>query len=83
MGPSLVNHIAPEHLRGRYNAAFGVTWGVASIVAPLLTGLFLGSSHATMWPFVLCGGALVGGLLMLRLGHRLSAEEDGRVASTR
>ncbi len=83
MGPSLVNHIAPEHLRGRYNAAFGVTWGVASIVAPLLTGLFLGSSHATMWPFALCGGALVGGLLMLRLGHRLSAEEDGRVASTR
>ena len=29
VGPALVNDIAPEHLRGRYNAAQGLTWGVS------------------------------------------------------
>jgi MFS family permease len=81
MGPSLVNHIAPEHLRGRYNAAFGVTWGLASIFAPLIAGVFLGSSSAGLWPYVLCVGALAGGVTMLRLRRRLSAEEDGLVVA--
>lgn len=81
MGPSLVNHIAPEHLRGRYNAAFGVTWGLASVFAPLIAGVFLGSSSAGLWPYVLCAGALAGGVTMLRLRRRLSAEEDGLVVA--
>jgi MFS family permease len=34
VGPALINDLAPEHLRGRYNAAFGLTWGIASALAP-------------------------------------------------
>ncbi len=79
MGPSLVNQIAPEHLRGRYNAAFGLTWSLSSVLAPLLAGLFLGRSLALWWPYVIAGGALIGGFLMLGLRRRLTAEEDGRV----
>ena len=33
---TLVSAIAPEHARGRYLAAFGCSWGLAGIVAPLL-----------------------------------------------
>lgn len=80
MGPALVNQISPEHLRGRYNAAFGLTWGLSGVFAPLIAGLFLGSSIAGAWPFVIAIGSLVGGLLMLRLRRRLSPVEDGRVA---
>ncbi len=33
---TLVSAIAPEHARGRYLAAFGTSWGMAGIVAPML-----------------------------------------------
>ena len=79
MGPALVNQIAPEHLRGRYNAAFGVTWGLSSVFGPLLAGVFLGSSRAGLWPYALCAGALGGSLLMLYLRRQLSPTEDGLV----
>ena len=37
VGPALVNEIAPEHLRGRYNAAAGLTWGLSGTLAPAIT----------------------------------------------
>jgi MFS family permease len=79
VGPALINDIAPEHLRGRYNAAFGLTWGVSSALAPLLAGLFLGSAHAQAWPFVVALGSLVGGAALVSLRRRLTPEEDGRL----
>ena len=33
---TLVSAIAPEQARGRYLAAFGTSWGIAGIVAPML-----------------------------------------------
>ena len=41
VGPALVNEIAPEHLRGRYNAAAGLAWGVSGTLAPAITALLL------------------------------------------
>ncbi len=81
VGPALVNDLAPEHLRGRYNAAFGLTWGLSNAVAPLIAGLFLGSHVANSWPYVVGVGALVGGYLLYRLRRRLTPAEDGRVAA--
>jgi MFS family permease len=80
VGPALINDLAPEHLRGRYNAALGLTWGTASVLAPLLAGVFLGSALAHWWPFVIALGALVGGALLLSLRFRLTVHEDGRAA---
>jgi MFS family permease len=34
VGGALVNEIAPEHLRGRYNAAAGLAWGASGTLAP-------------------------------------------------
>ncbi|HUX03757.1 MAG TPA: MFS transporter [Acidimicrobiales bacterium] len=79
VGPALVNEIAPEHLRGRYNTAAGLTWGISGTFGPAITALFFDNNLGNWWP--LCTGltALVGSLLMLNLRRRLSPSEDGRV----
>lgn len=78
VGPALVNEIAPEHLRGRYNTAAGFTWGASGTFAPVITALFFDNHLGNWWP--LCTGlaALAGSLLMLNLRRRLSPSEDGR-----
>lgn len=82
VGPALVNELAPEHLRGRYNAAFGLTWGLSGAVAPLVAGLFLGSHLADLWPYAVGVGAVVGGVLVYRLRSGLTPAEDGRTVAT-
>ena len=79
-GPAIVNEIAPEHLRGRYNAAQGLTWGLAGTVAPAIAAAFYAGGLSNWWPLSVAAFALGGGLLMLRLRHRLTAHEDGRVS---
>lgn len=78
VGPALVNEIAPEHLRGRYNAASQLTWSISSTLSPMITGLFLGSSVGDFWPLCVALLALIGSLLALSLRRSLSPEEDGR-----
>ena len=38
---ALVARMAPEDMRGRYNAVFGFTWVIPGIVGPLLAGLVM------------------------------------------
>lgn len=80
VGSSLVNEIAPEHLRGRYNAAAGATWGVSGTVAPLITALYFGHGLGNWWPLSTGVTALLGSALMLNLRRSLTAAEDGRPA---
>ncbi len=40
-GQALATQYAPEHMRGRYMAYFGLTFGVATAVSPMLGGLIL------------------------------------------
>jgi len=77
VAPALVNDLAPEHLRGRYNSASGLTWSLAGSVSPLIAGLILGSQHSGAWPFVIGVGALGGGALALTLRRSLTPLEDG------
>lgn len=76
---AIVNEIAPEHLRGRYNAASGAVWSMTSAVAPLITAVIVTSSIARLWPVLVAGGALLGGFYATTLRHSLSAREDGLV----
>ncbi len=80
VAPALVNHIAPEHLRGRYNASFGLTWTISGFVAPLIAGLFLGSSLGRQWPLFVAAGAVVGAALATQLRRQLTPVEDGLVS---
>ena len=83
LGPAIVNEIAPEHLRGRYNAAQGLTWELAGTLAPAITAAFYVSGLSNWWPLSVAVLALVGGAMMLYLRRRLTPEEDGRVPSPR
>lgn len=77
VGPALVNEIAPEHLRGRYNATAGLTWGLSSTLAPSITAFFFSENWGSYWPLFIGCAALVGSLMMLTLRRSLSAREDG------
>ncbi len=78
VGSALVNDMAPEHLRGRYNSAAGTTWGMAGSIAPLVTSLYFTSGAGDWWPLGTAVTAGVACALMLDLRHRLSPAEDGR-----
>lgn len=80
VGSALVNEIAPEHLRGRYNAASGATWSVSGTVAPLIATVYFGSGGGNWWPLSIGILALVGSALMLNLRRSLALAEDGRTA---
>jgi MFS family permease len=77
IGPALVNELAPEHLRGRYNAASGMTYGLAGTLAPAITAFFFSENWGNYWPLFIGGASLCGAFLMLRLRRQLNAREDG------
>lgn len=79
VGSAIVNHIAPEHLRGRYNAAAGLSWGVSSSLAPAITALYFSVHLGNWWPIGTGLTALLGGALMMSLRRHISAEADGRL----
>ncbi len=81
IAPAMANDLAPEHLRGRYNAMTAFQWTIASSIGPLIAGLFLGRGLVSGWITTLVVGCLFAGWLLLGMGKHLTAEQDGRVES--
>ena len=46
--PAIVNDLAPEHLRGRYNAVGSLTWSVAGVAGPAVAALLLGTQRPAL-----------------------------------
>jgi MFS family permease len=82
IAPSLVNDLAPEHLRGRYNSVQGLVWGVAGAVGPAVTGVLLGGDHIVWWTLLIVAGCLGAGVMAARLHGHLTPELDGRVLAS-
>ncbi len=62
---SIVAAVSPEHLRGRYQGAFTITWSLAAMASPLLsTALIPVIGHRALWLscFVIGAGVAVGHL---------------------
>lgn len=78
VAPALLNDLAPEHLRGRYNSFQSVMWGVSGALGPLLTGMLLSGGQGRLWTWSLALGCAAAALLALRLGRHLTAAQDGR-----
>jgi MFS family permease len=78
VAPAIVNDLAAEELRGRYNALQGMTWTVAMIVGPALAGLLIGNGLVHVWVACTVGGTAVASVLFLRLRRHLSPLQDGR-----
>ena len=77
VGSAIVNDIAPEHLRGRYNAASGLSWGISGTLAPAITALYFSIHLGNWWPIGTGITALVGGAMMMNLRRHISASADG------
>lgn len=82
IGSALQNAIAPEHLRGRYNAVGAIAWVIASAIGPVMSGLMLGHGLEVAWIAVIAIGSLTAGLLGMRLQRILTPIEDGRERAT-
>ena len=71
--PALVNDLAPDEARGRYNGATTLAWTTGFILGPIIAGIFLEANLAG----VLAGGLVVGcgvaALVALELERHLKA----------
>jgi MFS family permease len=77
VAPAIVNDLATEELRGRYNALQGMTWTVAMIIGPALAGLLIGNDLAHVWVACTVGGCALGAVLFANLRRHLTPEQDG------
>ena len=80
VAPALLNDLAPEHLRGRYNSFQSLLWGVSGAHRTDDHGLFFMSPELAMggaWALTLATGCLLAALLALRLRSHLTPGQDG------
>jgi MFS family permease len=77
VAPAIVNDLAREEVRGRYNALQSMSWTVSSIVGPALAGMLIGHGFAHVWVGFVVGGTALASLLFLDLRRHLTAEQDG------
>jgi hypothetical protein len=76
--PTLVNALASDELRGRYNALAGMIWGVSGIVAPVSAGPLLQLGLSGLWIGLVIAGCLGASLLALSVRPLITDEQDGR-----
>jgi MFS family permease len=76
--PALVNELAPDHLRGRYNALSSAAFQLAAIIAPPISGALIGRHLGTAWiASLVIGSLLVGVYAVTRLEPKLPAGVNG------
>jgi MFS family permease len=76
--PALVNELAPDHLRGRYNALSSGAFQLAAIIAPPIAGLLVDHDLGALYIGTLVAGCLVCAVIAVtRLEPQLSPEVNG------
>ena len=78
VAPSLVNDLAPEQRRGRYNSSMSVEWSLSSIIGPGIAGLMLAAGREVASILVLRAGCTVAAVMAVGLRRVLTAQLDGR-----
>ena len=76
LGP-LVNALATDRLRGRYNALQGATFSIAFVLMPALSGALIGFGLSALWLLLLVSGCAAVAVLARSLRTGLSDEQDG------
>jgi MFS family permease len=74
--PALINDLAPERLRGRYNAIFNLSNQVGPVLAPSLAGLALGHGLGSTYLLALSGICLAAAVVALLLRRLTPAGAD-------
>lgn len=79
--PAMVNDLAPDHLRGRYNALSSLMFSVAFVVGPVVASFLIGADLAAVYVAFLVGGSLALGVIALWVERRIPAHVNGVRAS--
>jgi MFS family permease len=76
--PALVNDLAPDHLRGRYNALSSGSFQLAAVIAPPISGILIGHALGDVYIGLLVVGSLLCGVVAIgRLEPRLHPRVNG------
>lgn len=76
--PALVNELAPDELRGRYNALSSGAFQLAAIIAPPIAGFLVAHDLGAVYIGSLVAGCLLcGAIAVVRLEPQLSPEVNG------
>lgn len=75
--PAIVNALATDELRGRYNSMGSLIYGVTAIVGPLTAAPLIGHGLGGVWVVVIVAGSLGAAAVALSLRRFLTPEQDG------
>ena len=75
--PAMVNDLAPDDLRGRYNSASAAAFHLAEIVGPPFAGLMIGHALGAIYPLTLVAGCVVAAVVTLRMERWLAPRVNG------
>ena len=81
VAPAITNDLAPDHLRGRYNAVASAVFQAAAVVGPVVAGGLLGRHLPALFVGVLLAGCAAMVLLLLRVERVIPAQANGIGAS--
>jgi MFS family permease len=82
--PALVNDLAPDHLRGRYNAVSSAAFQLAAVAGPVVSGALIGRGLGSAYVALLVlGSVAVGAYAVLVVEPRLPTGVNGVPAATR
>ena len=74
--PPLVNDLAPDDLRGRYNGAHALAWSTGFVAGPVLSGLALAAGAGALLLVALCALCALAALGAVYLRRHLPSELD-------
>jgi MFS family permease len=77
VSPSLVNDLASDQLRGRYNAANSIAFQMAAVLGPAIAGLLIGNGWDAAYIVMLLVGCAVLAGLLLSLERRIAPFANG------
>jgi MFS family permease len=75
--PALVNDLAPDHLRGRYNALSSGAFSLAAIIGPVTAGWLIGHALGSIYIAMLVAGCAMVAWVALSLERRLPDGVNG------
>jgi MFS family permease len=77
VAPAMTNDLAPDHLRGRYNAVATAVFQGAGVVGPVVAGALLGRRLPAVFVTVLLAGCAVMVLLLRRVERVIAPRANG------
>jgi MFS family permease len=74
---AMVNDLAPDHLRGRYNALSSLMFSIAFVVGPVVASFLIGRDLGLVYIGFLVGGCLLLAVISLVVERRLPPHVNG------